>query len=208
MNLGKETKLTMKETLIVLGFFIGVLLPVRLVFYNLVSEYWVGNFGVLSLMLIIILYLSYKQKLGYIGRLIIKRLNHIRHSRITKFFVIFQGILIIILGVICAGFMFGLNEPDTLIFETALKEKGVEKIDDLMNHPDAELSFNEWLLGFFGLAILPIINFGMYSSLMHVIDDLSGGWISHFTTIFFIESVEMFVVIVYFRFIRKGDLDE
>ena len=72
MILSQERKQSVKESLIVFGFMSVVLMPVRLLFFTYVSEYWIGNLGVLSLIVIVILYLSYKQKLGYVGRLIVR----------------------------------------------------------------------------------------------------------------------------------------
>ena len=39
---------------------------------------------------------------------------------------------------------------------------------------------------------------------MKVVDKLSGGWMSHFITIVLIEMIEGYVIVIYFRFFRKG----
>ncbi len=37
-----------KEKLIIAGFLIGIFLPIRLVFVEYVSDQWLGNFGLIS----------------------------------------------------------------------------------------------------------------------------------------------------------------
>jgi len=39
-----------KEKLIIAGFLIGIFLPIRLVFVEYVSDHWLGNFGLISVL--------------------------------------------------------------------------------------------------------------------------------------------------------------
>ncbi len=62
-----------KEKLIIAGFLIGIFLPIRLVFVEYVSDQWLGNFGLISAIGLVLLILMKKGKLGKIFEKQIKK---------------------------------------------------------------------------------------------------------------------------------------
>ena len=57
----------MKEALIVGSVMTGILLPVRLVFYNLVTDDWFGSLGLISLITALMIFAVKKGWLGKFG---------------------------------------------------------------------------------------------------------------------------------------------
>ena len=202
----EKTKLSMKEKLIVGGFFLVIFLPVRLVFFTYVSDHWFGSLGVLSLTLVAIIYLSYKQKLGYLGRLIIKQLNHIKYSRLVA--VAFTVKIFMIIAFTCAfiGMSFGGDSSYVAVVDQMFVDEGVDSVDDILTIANPELGLLDYIFTALFLFILPFVDFELFSGMMYSIDQLSGGWISHFIAISLIELIEVFTIMVYFKFIRKGDI--
>ena len=203
MILSQERKQSVKESLIVFGFMSVVLMPVRLLFFTYVSEYWIGNLGVLSLIVIVILYLSYKQKLGYVGRLIVKKLDGIKQSKLTKWFIIWESIGLIVVGSLF--FMYAVNDDSgyTVLFIDGLEKQNIDTLDELFskNAEENNMTITENI----NITVKMTVNEPeKFVALMKVVDKLSGGWMSHFITIVLIEMIEGYVIVIYFRFFRKG----
>ena len=78
------------EKLIIAGFLIGIFLPIRLVFVEYVSDQWLGNFGLISAIGLVLLILIKKGKLGKIGKIFEKQMKKTIFGKTGKFVIIFS----------------------------------------------------------------------------------------------------------------------
>ena len=197
------SKLSIIESIILGVFFLVVFLPVRLLFFTFVSEHWFGNLGVLSIMMFLIVYLSQKGKLGYIGRLVLKKLNKIKHSKITKFFIIAQLIAIYIIGSSFIAVSSGESSIYLPEIEKQLMKQNMTTPETFTEHATDKIGILEFLIAIPFSFIIPILNFDFYAGALHSVDNIYNGWFSHFLAIALIEILESFIILIYFRFVRK-----
>ena len=71
----------MKEALIVGTVMTGILLPVRLVFYNFVSDNWYGSLGLISLITVLMIFAVKKGWLGKFGEIFERQMYKIHHGK-------------------------------------------------------------------------------------------------------------------------------
>ena len=194
---------SLKESLIVGGFFIVVFLPVRLLFFTYVSDHWFGNLGVLSAMMFLIVWLSYRKKLGYLGELVIKKLNKIRNSKVTKYFIIMQLFSIYIIGSSFIGISAGESSASLQMVQETLIASNISDVESFHELAYDNVEILDFVLLIPLMFLLPFFEFELYSAMLHSIDNLYDGWLSHFLAITFIEILESFAIVVYFRYVKK-----
>src|SRR5574338_455307 len=98
MKMIKKTKKSIKDNLIVFGIFTGILLPLRLVFYNFLHDHWLGTFGVTSIVVFSLFYMSSKGKLGYVGNIIIEKIQNRAKGKLGMALII-QSIILMWLSI-------------------------------------------------------------------------------------------------------------
>ena len=186
------------EKLLTLLVFTGIFLPVRLVFYNYVSQYWLGSFGLMSVMLLSLVYLSKKGKLGWLGVIILRHVNRFARGKFglgimvsSVFFLYFFGNMI-----------YGIETAPmsvTTILTGQLRQNGIESLDDVPSHPASGFTPPMFLSAFILLLIPSPITYSVYD----VINTMSNGWVLHFGTVLFVEQLEILCLLIYFRYIKK-----
>ena len=185
----------LKENLIVVGIFTGILLPLRLVFYHYLSHYWIGSFGLLSIVLFSLFYLSYKGKLGKLGNLILRYIQRRSKGKLAKFgiastsFGVYFSLLIII------GSTYG-NVQDVATGEKQLSQNHIVNIKTLMSTPMPNYNAFELFQAFIILLTPNQINFVV----IKIANDLSNGWVLTFFTIALAEDLEILGLLLYFRY--------
>lgn len=192
-------KKDISEKAVTAAFFIGVFLPVRLVFYTYVSEWWLGSFGMMAGMLAGLFYMQRRGWLGRLGFVITRQVERISTGRIGKW-----GLVLSVFALYMYGhFIFGIEHdpvPAGAAMSAALESRGVTDVESLMEQSRG-ISLQWWHFAA-GLAVLLIPNetaWGAYS----IINDLSDGWFLHFATVIFVQELEFLGILVYFRYIRR-----
>lgn len=210
----KEPMSDWQEKLILSGFMILVFLPVRILFYTYISKYWLGSFGMITVISLIMIYLTNRNKLGLIGRIWKKQIQKIAKGK--------TGILLLISPIMLIIFYTGMNYyiengkqyvvsyngilGNTL--DSKLVQSGLDpnhfgprtmirifQLDfDLLKDP---VKLNE------SLKILNS-NFNYFISIScNYTNKWTNGYMQHFSIIFLVESSEEIGLISYFRWFYK-----
>lgn len=192
----------LRERFLTVLLFTGIFLPVRLVFYTYVSQYWVGSFGLMTSILIIMLILARRQKLGYVGHLIQKHAMSFSRGRFGKFALIYLVFSIYLFS----NVIYGIEHPPELKAQV-VSELARNGVTDMQSATikSRDLAWDgplAWLGPLFSLVIILIPNklgFAVYG----ILNDYMHGWMLHFTTVFLVEQLEILGLVIYFRYVYR-----
>ena len=187
------------EGLIVFGVMTGILLPVRLFFVTYVSTDWSGSFGIISVISIIMVILTKKEKLGGFGKMFERQINKLQKGKKAKLVYGQSIILLLILG----GTIFAIDQGNTVYLD--LKEQILEENEGISNPEEilkksGELQAEDWIIGMAAMFLAIFIAFPQLSAVLAVLNDVFDGWVLHFYTVAFVEYLEMFGILIYFRY--------
>ena len=187
------------EGLIVFGVMTGILLPVRLFFVTYVSTDWFGSFGIISVISIIMVILTKKEKLGGFGKMFERQINKLQKGKKAKLVYGQSIIFLLILG----GTIFAIDQGNTVYLD--LKEQILEENEGISNPEEilkksGELQAEDWIIGMAAMFLAIFIAFPQLSAGLAVRNDVFDGWVLHFYTVAFVEYLEMFGILIYFRY--------
>lgn len=189
---------SIKENLIVFGFFIGLILPLRLLFYQYMHNYWIGSVGIFSGIIFLIFYLGRKGKLGNIGNILTSKITKKASGKLGSSFIIGCIFVIYLSSLSILGSTFADPNVVTLVTDTMHKQ-GVHDMQSLINQPLPNPTPLQLVLSIV-ITITPNpISFAMF----HSINDLSNGWWLSLFTILLIEQVEVLGIILFLRYKNK-----
>lgn len=197
-------KQDIKEKIIFLSITFGIFLPVRFVFYTYVSDWWVGSLGVIGGLMILLLYLVKKGKLGYFGRIWKKQIIKISKGKLGKVGMVVSLIMILMFSSIVWVTDLSYDTDGTSELLGVLDEKGVSDLGSLANvgsltdYTDL-LLFETWIEIYHTLSENPEFIGQMYA----VIDKFSFGLHQHFNIVLLVEEIEMLCFLIYFRYFYK-----
>lgn len=189
----------LKEKLVTAGFFTGIFLPIRLLFYSFVSKYWLGSFGLITIVLVTLMYFSNKGKLGRLGIIVNRQVQ----SFATGKFGLFSIIWLLFMIYLCSMIIYGVNNPPQEVkaqFKEVLNTEGINDLESATHAQNIGWSGPAAAYGvLFSILVLLVPNkiaFTLYS----IIDDWTFGWLVHFSTVILIGSIEELGLILYFRY--------
>jgi len=187
------------ESLIVFGVMTGILLPVRLLFVSYVSSDWFGSFGIISVISIAMIILTKKGKLGKFGEMFERQINKLQKGKKAKIVYGQSIILLLILG----GTIFAIEQGNSTHVD--LKNQILEEHEEFTDPTEIlkkteQLEAQDWILGVLGLFLAVFIAFPQLSAVLAVLNDSFDGWILHFYTVAFVEYIELFGILIYFRY--------
>ena len=87
-----------KEKLIVIGFLVGVFLPLRLIFVEYVSDHWLGSFGLISGLGIVLLVLAKKGRLGRMGDILERQMKKTIFGKTGKLVLVLSFLSVLYFG--------------------------------------------------------------------------------------------------------------
>lgn len=181
----------------------GLLLPIRLFFVMYVSDNWFGSFGLISVISITVIILTKKRKLGKFGEMFDRQLSKLQHGKRAKI-VYGQSILFLL---ILGGTIFAIEQGNSTYVE--LKNEILKENEDFSNAGQIlakaeKISFQEWINGFIGMILAIFFAFPQLAAVFAVLNDSSDGWVLHFYTVAFVEYMELFGILLLFRFTMVG----
>ena len=190
------------ESLVFLGFSMGVFLPVRLLTVTYLSTWWVGSFGMITLTLIILLYLVKRNKLGWVGRIWQKKLHRLARGKLGIFAIVQSVLFILMFSSIV--FLTDMNRgtEEVVAVKLEMEADGINNLAQLTTRGienSAEASFDDWVFVFTTLITHPEVLGQVYA----VFDDFSGGWHQHLNMVWLVEEVELLCLVLYFRYKRR-----
>ena len=191
------------EGLIVFSVMTGLLLPVRLLFVMYVSDNWFGSFGLIAIISITMIILTKKGKLGKFGEMFDRQLSKLQHGKRAKIVYGQSIFFLLILG----GTIFAIEQGNSVYAE--LKNDILKENEDFSDPEQIlakaeKISFQEWINGFIGMILAIFVAFPQLSAVFAVLNDSSDGWILHFYTVAFVEYLELFGILLLFRFTMVG----
>lgn len=185
------------ESLIVFGIMTGILLPVRLLFVEYVSDSWLGSLGIISVISILIIVLAKRKKLGFFGHMFERQMYKFQKGK-RGILVFGESLMVLsILGLM----IFAIDQGNTVYSDlkpqlaaTSVPENS-EQLLEVYKGWDA----SDWFLGFLMAPVGFLTAFPQMSSAMASIDHSMDGWILHFYTVGFVEYLELFGIFIFYR---------
>lgn len=201
------TKRDAKEKLLTVLLFTGIFLPVRLLFYTYVSQYWIGSFGLITGIMLALIYFSAKGKLGKIGYIVNRQVMSFSRGRYGKLAMIQTVFFIYFFSLAIYGIENAQQENKDMIIGV-LAEQGIDDLNDLTKAENIGFTGRGAEYGIlFGLLIILVPNELGYT-FFSVINDFTDNWLLHFITVYLIETLEVFGLVIYFRYFYKGKIEK
>lgn len=185
-----------REKLLTAAVFMGIFFPVRLLFYTYVSQYWFGSFGLMTGILLSLFYLAHKKKLGWLGRIVLKHIQRFSRGKVGLGVMVSSVFVLYFFGNIIYGIETAPREVKQVLTEE-LESEGIQSLDDVAQNAP-RVRFTTWQI-ILGILLLIVPNAGAHS-IYGIINDMSNGWVLHFSTVFFVEQLEVLGLIIYFRY--------
>jgi len=197
-----------KEMLIVFGTMMLVMLPVRLLMVEYVSDNWWGSFGAISAIAILMVVLVKKKKLGRFGEMFESQMLKLHKKGLRQKFV-FGNMLFAIF--VTGLLIFSINVGDTLYIdaknEILEQAGGAEALEEKMGDIGKmweKITPEQILIALIAIPILLFTQFPYFASLWAIENDLTNGFLLHLATVGFVETLEFFGVLMFYRFtLRK-----
>ena len=197
-----------KEMLIVFGTMMLVMLPVRLLMVEYVSDNWWGSFGAISGIAILMVILVKKKKLGRFGEMFESQMLKLHRKGLRQKFVFGNMIFaIFVTGLL----IFSINVGDTIYLdaknEILEQAGGAEALEEKMGDIDKmweKITPEQILIALIAIPILLFTQFPYFASLWAIENDLTNGFLLHLATVGFVEALEFFGVLMFYRFTLRG----
>lgn len=200
-----------------------IFLPLRVLFATYITPHWFGSFGLLTSVLITLLYLSKKNKLGIFGRMFWKQTTklHKGKRRIVSYTIIVLAVYFwssVIYGIhyaednentqaLILKWQENLSEQDKqniAKLEKALEDQDLIKVNQMLQDRYRSLDWQYLILGIPIMFFLPLISIDLWSVAVYTMNIATNGYFLHFGTIFFIEVLEVIGIMIYIRIITRN----
>ena len=169
----------LREKVIVLGILTGILLPVRVLFYTYISQYWIGSLGLMSMVAIIMFVLVKKKKLGWFGPMFENQMAHVTRGRMGKIAlaITFLSIMFFSISLLL------IEQGNTAYLTEKLRFESLFK----GSIPSYVLTGNEKRIDFVPSVSTAIVN------------DLTRGWMEHINILILVGEFEALAVLLFYR---------
>lgn len=200
------------ESVLVYGFLLGILFPVRLLFVRFVGDSWIGSLGILTLVYIILIILIKKNKLGKFGKMIARQLFKI-HKGKRRYFVYTNIALAtlffstVVYGMETAKGDYYSNEINRML--GLLPQQNLQNPEEMQKFVEIELpkmSPDNLLQNIISIIFLPFTNHDMFIILWGLTDRITDGWLLNLSIIILAEQIEVIGFLVAIKFIIKEKL--
>lgn len=177
----------------------GILLPVRLFFVTYVSDDWFGSFGLISAISVAMVVLTKKGKIGAFGKMFERQINKLQKGKKAKIVYGQSIIFLLILG----GTIFAIEQGNSVYAD--LKEQILIENEEFADPEEIikkteQLEAQDWIYGMMAMFLAIFVAFPQLSAVLAVLDESFDGWVLHFYTVAFVEYLEMFGILIYFRY--------
>jgi len=197
------------ETIIVFGFLLGILFPIRILFVEYVSDSWFGSLGILTLVYVILIILIRKKKLGRFGNMIAKQLFKIHKGKRRYFVYTNIAISTLFFSMAVYGMETAKDEiyTDKIdVFFNQLPQKDLTNPEEAQNYVSTELpkmSPDDIGSAVITIIFLPFTNHEQFIVLWGLIDKITDGWFLNLSIVLFAEQLEVIGFLIAIKFIIK-----
>jgi len=193
-----------KEFFIVFGVMMLVMLPVRILLVEFVSDNWWGSFGAISAIAILMVVLVKKKKLGRFGEMFETQMLKL-HKKGLRRKIVFGNMIFAL--TVTGLLIFSVNAGDTIYLtekqEIIDQAGGEEALQEQMGSIDKmyeKITPEQILLALIAIPILLVTQFPYFASLWAIENDLTQGFLLHLATVAFVETLEFFGVLMFYRY--------
>jgi len=185
------------ESLIVFGVMTGLLLPARLLFVEYISDNWFGSLGIISAISILVIILARKKKLGFFGPMFERQIYKFQKGK-RGLLVIGESVFVLLM---LGSMIFAIDQGNSVYSDIKLQTiensppTNPEQIIELTNEWEAF----DWIVGFLMVPVMFITAFPQMSAGIASVDQSLNGWLMHFYTVGFIEYLELFGILIYYK---------
>ena len=190
-----------KEFAIVFGVMMLVMLPVRILLVEYVSDDWWGSFGAISVIAILMVVLVKKKKLGKFGEMFERQMLKL-HKRGLRQKIVFGNMIfaLAITGLLIYSINVGdgiyLDQKNHIIEQAGGEEALKEKLGS-MDKMYEEVTFDQILTAFIAIPTLLFTQFPYFAGLWAIENDLTEGFLLHISTVAFVETLEFFGILMF-----------
>lgn len=201
----ESRKLKIFDSIVVSSMFLS-LIPIRLAFVEYIGDNWFGSFGLLTAITTGIIILTYKGKLGWFGRSIMRFFKK-RHTKkrillLVQFVFSTTMLILFIHGVNYADDKFTFEKEEIIAL---LPNEGMDSMENMTVQAVDEVKDEPWIIltAIMVFIYFIIFDFDNYALAVWVINDLSGGIYMNLATIFLVEEIEVVGLFAVFHFFGK-----
>ena len=173
-----------------------ILLPVRIVWYQFISTHWSTSVGIISGITITMIYLSEKNKLGKFSGMFKRQMSKF-HKGKRKYYVYTMTAIqfFLLINIIYAIEVANIDYKQTKSEVESIVPQ-YNSIDDILKDTK-KVEPQDYLMAFVAWAWLYIYHYDVYVSLISVLNDMTHGYLQHFSFVFLIEAFELTGIIIY-----------
>jgi len=182
------------ESLIVFGVMGGLLLPARLLFVEYVSDNWFGSLGIISIISISVIILAKKKKLGFFGPMLERQMYKFQKGKRGLLIIGESVFLLLILG----GMIFAIDQGNSVYSELKMQNISTTNFEQILDS-SKELDASDWVVALLMVPMALLTAFPQMSASIASIDQSLDGWLLHFYTVGFVEYLELFGILMYYR---------
>ena len=186
---------SIKENLLVFAVFMGLILPLRLLFYEYLHSYWLGSVGLFSGILFLIFYLSNKGKLGSIGKILTRKITQRATGKLGISFILGSIIAIYLCSIAILGSTYADPQIVNMV-QTQMQKQGIHDMKSMVEQPLPKPTLTQLLVSILVIMTPDPISFAMFKG----VNDLSNGWLLSLFTVILIEEVEVLGIVLFLRY--------
>ena len=193
------------EAVIVFLVMTGIFLPVRFLFVTFVSDHWFGSFGIVSVVAIIMVILAKKGKLGRFGEMFQRQMMKIHTGRRRKLIYTHLALSVFLTGLFIVSINLGntiyVDQKNEIIQIAESNGESLTEPADMQRLTEElkEVPLDQLLASLAAMPILLIYQFPYFTGLMAIENDLTSRFFLHFSTIGFVEALEMIGVLIFYK---------
>ena len=211
-NIGVIKKLKISdrmEAVIVFLTMTLIFLPVRFLFVTFVSDHWFGSFGIVSAFAIIMVILSKKGKLGKFGQMFQRQMIKIHTGRRRKLIYTHLTLSVFLTGFFIVSINLGntiyVDQKNEIIQMAELHGESLTEPADMqrLTQELKEIPLEQLLASLAAIPVLLIYQFPYFTGLMAIENDLTSKFFLHFSTVGFVEVLEMIGVLIFYKVTLK-----
>jgi hypothetical protein len=197
------------EAVIVFVVMTCIFLPIRFAFVTYVTDDWFGSFGVVSALAVAIVILSKKGKLGKFGDMFQRQMIKVHTGKRRKIIYTHIAWGLFAMGLLIMSINLGntdyVSYKDHVVAVAESQGQSLENAGDMAQLTEElkETSPTEFLEALVAIPMLLIYQFPYFCALWAIEDDMTDGFLLHFSTVAFVEVLEMAGVLLFYRLTLK-----
>ena len=193
------------EAVIVFLVMTGIFLPVRFLFVTFVSDHWFGSFGIVSAVAIIMVILAKKGKLGKFGQMFQRQMIKIHTGKRRKLIYTHLALSVFLTGLFIVSINLGntiyVDQKNEIIQLAEFQGESLTGPADMQKLTEEfkGISAAQLLEALVAIPVLVIYQFPYFAGLMAIENDMTSGFFLHFSTVGFVEVLEMIGVLIFYK---------